>query len=87
MRIIRETSDSVVLARYEHELRVIYTSLEVDDNEKFSVDELIKGAKEQKQRQRVFGSGMNPALQQAARKNYNSSHAAFYRRNMSATML
>lgn len=79
--ILRESNDTVIQARHEHELRVIFTSLEQNEEEKFSVDELIKSAKEQRQKKRVFdGSGRD-------RNSYASAHSSFYKRNSMAMMV
>lgn len=65
---LKESNDDRLLRNYEHEVRVIYTRLEITENEKLSVDELIASAKEERMRRRLEnGKGMQGAVNQDKR--------------------
>jgi hypothetical protein len=59
---IQETNDDAMLRIHEHEMRVIYSKLEMTENEKLTVDEVIAQAKEERMRRRIERTGTkNPA--------------------------
>lgn len=57
---IKETKDEALIRMMEQELRLIYSRMEVQDNEKLSVDELITSLREERQRKRMLGHGQMP---------------------------
>ncbi len=54
----QKENDEFIARRYEQELRYLYSRLELQENEKVSVDELIAKTKEEKLRKRLDGRGV-----------------------------
>lgn len=73
--MIKSASDEVTQMRYEHELRLHYSRMEFMENDRISIDEVIKAAKEERRRRR-FTDG-SPSLQMTARNSIHNKMREF----------
>ncbi len=73
--LIKTTPEDVLQMRYEHELRLHYSRMEFMENDRISVDEVIKAAREERSRRRYSNPSQGNPVQ--ARNSFHNKMRDF----------